>query len=97
MRQQTDFVWLENLNLRGQFKGSIMAYIREKRPDLVPLYDEIYNRKCKDYWQNLEAEIATYCQENDLPYRVNDLPYGRAEKGHPVVINFFYHEQIRKQ
>ena len=38
-------IWLENLNLRGQFKGGIMTYIREKYPDLIPLYEEIYNKK----------------------------------------------------
>lgn len=40
-----DLIWLENLNLRGVFKGEIMTYIREKRPDLFPLYVEIYNKK----------------------------------------------------
>ncbi len=28
-----------------QFKGGIMTYIREKYPDLIPLYEEIYNKK----------------------------------------------------
>lgn len=32
-----DLIWLENLNLRGQFKGVIMDYIRENHPSLVPL------------------------------------------------------------
>lgn len=40
-----DLIWLENLNLRGQFKGGIMTYIREKHPDLFPLYEEIYNKR----------------------------------------------------
>ena len=97
VRLQADFVWLENLNLRGQFKGQIMDYIATHRPDLVPLYDEIYNRKRRDYWQHLEADIREYARQNDLPYRVNDLPYGRSEQGRPVVINFFYHEEIRKK
>lgn len=26
---------------------------------------------------------------------MNDLPYGRSGKGHPVVVNCFYHEKIR--
>ena len=77
-----DLIWLENLNLRGQFKGGIMTYIREKHPDLFPLYEEIYNKKRLDYWQG-------------FPYRINDLPYGRSEKGKPVIVNYFYHEKIR--
>lgn len=95
VRDICDLVWLENLNLRGQFKPTIMSYIREKYPELVPLYEAIYNRKDMGYWQTLEARIASYAAANGLPYRVNDLPYGRSEKGRPVVVNFFYHEKIR--
>ena len=96
MREYADLVWLENLNLRGQFKGTIMDYIREKHPELVSLYEEIYNRRRTDYWQALEREMADYAAANGMPYRVNDLPYGRSEKGHPVVVNYFYHEKIRR-
>ena len=95
VRDICDLVWLENLNLRGQFKPAIMSYIREKYHELMPLYEAIYNRKDMGYWQTLEARIASYAAANGLPYRVNDLPYGRSEKGRPVVVNFFYHEKIR--
>ena len=68
MREYADLVWLENLNLRGQFKGTIMAYIREKHPELVPLYEDIYNRRRTDYWQALEREMADYAAANGMPY-----------------------------
>lgn len=45
VKDQCDLFWLENLNLRGGFKKTIMDYIAEKHPDLVPLYDEIYNKE----------------------------------------------------
>ena len=90
-----DLIWLENLNLRGQFKGSIMSYIREKNPHLLPLYEEIYNRKRTDYWKGLEVDIAQYARQHDYPYRINDLPYGRSQQGKPVIVNYFYHEKIR--
>lgn len=90
-----DLIWLENLNLRGQFKGEIMAYIREKHPALFPLYEEIYNQKRLDYWKALEEEISSYAAQQGFPYRVNNLPYGRSEKGKPVLVNYFYHEKIR--
>ena len=90
-----DLIWLENLNLRGQFKGEIMAYIREKHSALFPLYEEIYNQKRLDYWKALEEEISSYAAQQSFPYRVNDLPYGRSEKGKPVLVNYFYHEKIR--
>ncbi len=91
----TDLIWLENLNLRGQFKTDIMTYIREKYPKKYPLYEAIYNRKEMSYWQNLELEIAAYAAQNQYPYRINDLPYGRAKQSKPVLVNYFYHEKIR--
>ena len=36
-----------------------------------------------------------YAKEQGFPYRINDLPYGRSEKGKPVIVNYFYHEKIR--
>ena len=39
--------------------------------------------------------MAAYAAANGMPYRVNNLPYGRSEKGRPVVVNYFYHEKIR--
>ena len=75
-KDQSDLIWLENLNLRGQFKGDIMRYIADKYPQLVPLLKQI-------------------CSENDFPYLRNDLPYGHSKPGKPVIVNYFYHEQIR--
>ena len=63
---------------------------RKRLPEMI--FD---NRRRTDYWQALEQEMAAYAAANGLPYRVNDLPYGRSEKGHPVVVNYFYHEKIR--
>ena len=63
VKDYADLIWLENLNLRGQFKGGIMTYIREKYPDLIPLYEEIYNKKRLEYWQALEQDISNYAKE----------------------------------
>jgi radical SAM mobile pair protein B len=94
-KDQADLIWLENLNLRGQFKGEIMRYIAEKYPQLVPLYDEIYNKGDRSYWQILESQVKRICMDNDFPYLRNDLPYGHSEPGKPVIVNYFYHEEIR--
>ena len=95
VRNFTDLIWLENLNLRGAFKATILDYIADRHPDLVPLYDAIYHRKDTTYWRQLEAEITAFAAANGLPYRINDLPYGRSEPGKPVLVNYFYHEKIR--
>lgn len=96
VKDYADLIWLENLNLRGQFKRCIMEYIQEKYPSLFTLYDEIYNQKRLDYWKSLETEISIYAAQQNFPYRVNDLPYGRSEKGKPVLVNYFYHKKIKR-
>ena len=79
VREQCDLIWLENLNLRGQFKPVIMRYIAEKYPHLMPL----------------EEDVQRFATEHEMPYLRNDLPYGRAEKGKPILVNYLYHEEIR--
>ena len=91
-----DLVWLENLNLRGGFKHNIMEYIVKAYPALLPLYEEIYDRKRTGYWQALEQDIQQYALQHGYPYRINDLPYGRSERGKPFIVNYFYHEKIRR-
>ena len=95
VRNQCDLVWLENLNLRGGFKQSILDYIGEKHPALLPLYQEIYNHGSRDYFRSLEARAERLAAENDCPFVDNELPYGRARQGHPVIVDYFYHEEVR--
>lgn len=95
VKDQCDLVWLENLNLRGGFKGEILAYIGEKYPQLVPLYHAIYNKGDRSYFRALEEQAARMAAENGCPFVDNELPYGRAQPGHPVIVDYFYHEEIR--
>ena len=95
VKDQCDLVSLENLNLRGGFKGEILAYIGEKYPQLVPLYHAIYNKGDRSYFRALEEQAARLAAENDCPFVDNELPYGRAQPGHPVIVDYFYHEEIR--
>lgn len=95
VKNQCDLVWLENLNLRGGFKQDIMEYIRQKFPQLYPLYQDIYNKKNRSYFEQLEAQAEQLATENDCPFVDNELPYGRSVKGHPVIVDYFYHEEIK--
>ena len=66
-----DFIneyWFENLNLRGSYKQTIFKYIENKYPNLLNKYDDIYNKKNKDYWINLSKEINEYCKNNNIKY-----------------------------
>ena len=95
VKDQCDLFWLENLNLRGGFKKTIMDYIAEKYPDLVPLYDEIYNKHNRSYFEALEVKAAEMAKKYDCPFVDNEMPYGRVTQGHPVIVDYFYHEEIR--
>ena len=95
VKDQCDLVWLENLNLRGGFKQEILDYIQKCYPHLIPLYDEIYCKGDRSYFRSLENQAAQMAKKYDCPFVDNELPYGRAEPGHPVIVDYFYHEEVR--
>lgn len=93
---QCNLIWLENLNLRGNFKAVIMNYIRKKYPKLYPLYDEIYNKNNRSYWQRLDSELRKFADSIGLDYVTNDDSMTRDFSAPLVIVNYFYHEQIKK-
>lgn len=95
VKEQCDLVWLENLNLRGAFKQEILDYIESKYPQLATLYHVIYTEGDRSYFRNLEERARRLAEENNCPFVDNELPYGRAKPGHPVIVDYFYHEEIR--
>ena len=95
VKDQCDLFWLENLNLRGGFKKTILDYIAEKYPDLVPLYHQIYDRHDRSYFMALEEKAEAMAKRYDCPFVDNEMPYGRVPQGHPVIVDYFYHEEVR--
>ena len=95
-RTQCNLIWLENLNLRGGYKTVIMDYIQKKRPDLLPLYQEIYNKNDRRYWELLDAELKDWAAEIGLDYVTNDDSMSRSFEAPPIIVNFFYHSEIKK-
>lgn len=91
-----DYIWLENLNLRGNFKADIMNYIAEKYPDLLPLYRQIYNKNDRTYWEILDRKVSEYAREKGFLYVVDKEPFLRDPTGKPIIINYFYHSQIKQ-
>lgn len=96
VKGQCNLIWLENLNLRGGYKTVIFDYIKEKFPSLLPLYHAIYNRKDRGYWEMLDAKLRAFTAENGLDYVTNDDSIVRPFQAPPIVVNYFYHEQIKK-
>lgn len=96
VRGQCNLIWLENLNLRGEYKAVILRYIKEKYPHLVPLYDEIYRYGSRAYWEELDEILKDFTEEIGLPYVRNDDTMKTPFNAPPTVVNFFYHEEIKK-
>lgn len=96
VKKQCQLIWLENLNLRGSFKADILHYIRERHYELLPLYEEIYRRGQRIYWQDLDRELSGWAAERGLEYLHNDDSIERALTDPPVIVNYFFHEEIKK-
>jgi radical SAM mobile pair protein B len=91
---QCNLVWLENLNLRGAYKGVIMNWIKENHPELLTLYQDIYEKKDRSYWSRLDAEMREFTAKEGLPYVRDDDSMKRPFSAPPVVVNYFFHEEI---
>lgn len=96
VKDQCNLVWLENLNLRGSYKSVIMDYIKEKHSELTALYDEIYQHGSRMYWEALDKKIRSYAAEQGLEYVRDDDSIKKPFDAPPVIVNFFYHEEIKK-
>ena len=75
-----DYICVENLNLRGNYKQPMLNIIKELHPDLYELWLDIYTRKKADaYWAGVEKEIEVLKSKSSIP-----------------IISYMYHEKIKK-
>lgn len=95
VKDRCDLVWVENLNLRGDYKFVILNYIAQHYPYLKELYQAIYMHGDKSYWRNLEEGLHSYALQHDFPYYNNYTPEGKSKPGKPGIVNYLYHEQVR--
>ena len=95
-RDFCNLVWLENLNLRGNYKPVVLNYIADKYPNLVPLYSAIYNKNDRTYWGELDNEMREFCKEEGLDHVRDDDSIKRPFDEPPIVVNYFFHEQVKK-
>ncbi len=58
----------ENLNFRPHNVYRIKRIIKEQYPDLLTKYEEI--QKDHTYWDILEEQIKTYCENKNLNYEI---------------------------
>lgn len=95
-KDRSNLVWLENLNLRGDYKARILDWVHETHPELDGLYRAIYTYGDRSYWAALDTEMRDFCASGGFEYVRNDdtrrAPFGKP----PIVVNFFFHEEIKK-
>ena len=94
IKDYCDYIWLENLNLRGGFKKTIIDYIHSHRPELDELYSRIYSKGDLTYWKELDKTVDGYAKENGFEYVIDEEPFLRNATGKPIIINYFYHSTI---
>lgn len=93
---QCNLVWLENLNLRGDYRPVILDWIHAHHPELDSLYHEIYSKRDRSYWVALDQQLREYTARQGMTY-VRDDDTKRSDFGQPpVVVNYFYHEEVKK-
>ena len=96
VRAQCNLIWLENLNLRGSYKGVILDYIRRNYPQLTSLYEDINTKGSKLYWETLDGQLREYAKESGLSYIRDNDSIQQPFDAPPIIVNYFYHEEVKK-
>ena len=67
--------------------------IPPSKKDSIWVRDWTFNNR--SYFEALEVKAAEMAKKYDCPFVDNEMPYGRVPQGHPVIVDYFYHEEIR--
>jgi len=68
-KDTVDFIYFENLNLRGRYKKTILDFISKNFPEYSQLYQDIYTKNKKEYWYLLMEDINRLCKIYDIKYK----------------------------
>jgi DNA repair photolyase len=68
-RSHTNDYIFESLNIRGDIWQNVERWLKEKHPQLLEKYKEIYFTK-NSYWENERKEIEKYCKERKLDFEI---------------------------
>jgi len=69
-----NYIWLENLQLRGDYKQRILDYIKYSYPKHYPLYEKLYKSSLvkskafrKEYWTDYWKKVKKHCDKQKIP------------------------------
>ena len=95
-KKHCNLVWLENLNLRGDYRVRILDWINENHPELNDLYHNIYSKKDRSYWSELDTKLREFTAREGMTYLRDDDSRMGSFGEPPVVVNYFFHEEVKK-
>ena len=95
-KNDCNLIWLENLNLRGDYKECILKWVHDNHPEFDELYYAIYRRKDLSYWFDLNEEIKEFAQALGLKYVRNDDTVKNPFDAPLIIVNYFFHEEITR-
>ena len=55
----------------------------------------LWRKSEKMTMQQMLSDMTLMAKKYDCPFVDNEMPYGRVPQGHPVIVDYFYHEEIR--
>jgi len=64
----SDFYMLENLNVSKGIWNYVKKWLKEKHPNLLKDYEQIYFSK-NDYWNKVEGDIKIFCRKQKIDYK----------------------------
>ena len=62
----------------------------------IKVKTQIYSKNDMTYWQALDKKVAEYAANNGFMYVIDEEPFLRNPTGKPIIINYFYHSQIKQ-
>ena len=80
-------------NVMTKSNGPLGGYA--VNPNLRGGFDEIYNKKNRSYFEALEKKAEEIAKKYDCRFVDNETPYERVPQGHPTIVDYFYHEEVR--
>jgi hypothetical protein len=62
---------------------------------LTPLYEEIYSKRNLSYFEAQEKQAEEMARRYGCRFVIHETPYERVQQGHPTIVDYFYHEEVR--
>ena len=95
VKDQCDLVWLENLNCGAASKKTSWPIFRRNTLTSCRCTTPSIPEETGAISGSWRSGQSTLRENMIVPLWTTNSPTGRAEPGHPVIVDYFYHEEVR--